>query len=92
MELCRRKKQRVVGSNKAILPHTFCVLKFLTLSNNNWTASSVLNKFISGDSRNNRTDMFYKKGVLENFTKFTRKFLCQSLFFLKKGSGTGVFL
>ena len=92
MELCRRKKQRVVGSNKAILPHTFCVLKFLTLSNNNWTASSVLNKFISGDSRNSRTDMFYKKGVLENFTKFTRKFLCQSLFFLKKGSGTGVFL
>ena len=27
--------------------------------------------------------MFYKKGVLRNFTKFTGKHLCQSLFFNK---------
>ena len=43
-----------------------------------------------------------KKGVLRNFTKFTGKHLCQSLFFskvtglspavlLKKDPGTGVF-
>ena len=28
-------------------------------------------------------DVFYKKSVLENFTKFTGKHLCQSLFFNK---------
>ena len=27
--------------------------------------------------------MFYKKGVSENFAKFTRKHLCQSLFGIK---------
>ena len=35
-EKCLRKKQ-VVGSNKVVLPRTFWVLKFLTLSNNNWS-------------------------------------------------------
>ena len=37
-----------------------------------------------------------KKGVLRNFTKFTGKHLCQSLFFNKvaglRDSGTGVLL
>ena len=53
--------------------------------------------------RRSRPEVFCKKGVLRNFTKFTGKHLCQSLFFnkvaglrtatlLKKGSGTGVFL
>ena len=28
-------------------------------------------------------EVFYKKGVLKNFTKFTGKYLCQSLFFNK---------
>ena len=28
-------------------------------------------------------EMFYKKGVLKNFAKFTGKHLCQSLFFMK---------
>ena len=44
--------------------------------------------------------MFYKKGVSENFAKFTRKHLCQSLFGIKvaglslaaRDSGTAVFL
>ena len=43
--------------------------------------------------------MFYKKGFLKNFAKFTGKHLCQSLFnkvagllYLKKDSGTDVFL
>ena len=35
---------------------------------------------ISGSSR---PEMFCKKGVLRNFAKFTRKHLCQSLFFNK---------
>ena len=42
-------------------------------------------------------DVFCKKGVLRNFTKFTGKHLCQSLFFnsvagLRHYSGRGVFL
>ena len=38
-------------------------------------------------------EVFYKKGVLRNFSKFTGKHLYQSLFFNKvAGSGTCVFL
>ena len=33
--------------------------------------------------RSSRPEMFCKKGVLRNFTKFTGKHLCQSLFFNK---------
>ena len=35
------------------------------------------------NSRSSRPEMFYKKDVLRNFTKFTGKHLCQSLFFNK---------
>ena len=49
--------------------------------------------------RSSRPELFYKKGALRNFAKFTGKRLCQSLFFnkdaglshLKRDSGTGVF-
>ena len=34
-------------------------------------------------SRNSHPEVFYKKGVLRNFEKFTGKHLCQSLFFDK---------
>ena len=34
-------------------------------------------------SRSSRPKVFCKKGVLRNFTKFTGKHLCQSLFFNK---------
>ena len=41
-------------------------------------------------------EVFCKKGALRNFTKFTVKHLCQSLFlqksYQKRDSGTGVFL
>ena len=45
-------------------------------------------------------EVFYKKGVLRNFAKLTRKHLCQNLFFnkvrsatlLKRHPGKGVFL
>ena len=33
--------------------------------------------------RSGRPGAFYKKSVLRNFAKFTRKHLCQSLFFNK---------
>ena len=38
----------------------------------------LLNSYFS---RSSRPEVFFKKGVLKNFTKFTRKRLCQSLFF-----------
>ena len=54
-------------------------------------------------SRSSHPEVFCKKGVLRNFAKFTKKHLCQSLFFnkvaglrpatlLKRDSGTGFFL
>ena len=33
--------------------------------------------------RSSRLEVFCKKGILKNFAKFTRKHLCQSLFFNK---------
>ena len=33
--------------------------------------------------RSSRPEVFCKKGVLKNFTKFTGKHLCQNLFFNK---------
>ena len=33
--------------------------------------------------RSSRPEVFWKKGVLRNFAKFTGKHLCQSLFFNK---------
>ena len=53
------------------------------------------------DSRSSRPEVFCRKGVLKNFTTFTGKYLCQSLFFnkvaglrpatlLKRVPGTGV--
>ena len=56
---------------------------------------SLLHRF-----RSTRPEMFRKKGVLNNYTKFTGKHLCQSLILkklqastlLKRDSGTGVFL
>ena len=40
----------------------------------------ILNKLIN---RSNRRRCSMKKGVLQNFAKFTGKHLCQSLFLLK---------
>ena len=34
-------------------------------------------------NRSSRGKVFYKKGVLKHFTKFTGKHMCQSLFFNK---------
>ena len=35
----------------------------------------------SGIYRSSRSQMFFKKGVLKNFAKFTEKHLCCSLFY-----------
>ena len=44
--------------------------------------------------RTNHPGVFCKKGILKKFAKFTRKHLCQSLFFNKaaRDSSTSVFL
>ena len=41
--------------------------------------------------RSSRPGVFCKIGVLRNFTKFTGKYVCQSLFFNKKETLTRVF-
>ena len=43
-------------------------------------------------NRNSRPDIFCKKGALRNFSKFTGKHLCQSLFFNKFAGLTPVTL
>ena len=40
-------------------------------------------KIFTSYCRSSGTEVFFKKGVLRNFTKFTGKHLCQSLFFNK---------
>ena len=47
---------------------------------------------VPGLQTNQPPKVFYKKGVLKNFSKFTWKHLCRSLFFNKvTGSNKGVF-
>ena len=59
--------------------------------------------YLAANTRSSHKKCSKKKGVLRNFTKFTGKHLCQSLFFnkvaglrsttlLKRDSGTGAFL
>ena len=67
-----KKKQEVVGSSKVVLPHTFCVLKLLTLSNNNWTSAIVQIKFTSGDLLN--FTLFFEDIVYQ--VCLTNVFLC----------------
>ena len=43
-----------------------------------------LNLIVFSPYRRIRSEVFYKKCVLRNFTKFTGKHLCQSLFFRKE--------
>ena len=55
-----------------------------------WTL--VFHYFVSNILRSSHRRCSVKQEFLENFAKFTRKYLCQSLFFLKKDSGACVFL
>ena len=64
-------------------PFSFVLAKF-QCHNKHWiqvifaTTKSI--HFLNGSSR---PEVLCKKGVLRNFTKFTGKHLCQSLYFLK---------
>ena len=59
-----------------------------------WFISSEKSAFTACQNffRSSRPEVLNKKGVARNFTKFTGKHLCQSIFFNKKRLGTGVFL
>ena len=48
-----------------------------------WPSSCLCSGQNRSDHRSSRQEVFCKKGVLRNFTKFTGKHLCQSLFFNK---------
>ena len=69
------------------------VIEFMLMSLGNFTEFLIEIWVISMD-RPDRTvasmssfqqspEVFYKKGVLRNFAKFTEKHLCQSLFLIK---------
>ena len=59
--------------NKLLLFVVWCPVKFIKHSNH-----EIFRKY-----RSSRPKVFCKKGCLRNFAKFTRKHLCQSLFFNK---------
>ena len=42
--------------------------------------------------RSSHPDVFFEKGILRNFSKFTGKYLCQSLIFNKTAGGTCNFI
>ena len=76
--------------------HSLLLIRFALYSAPSSSSSLLL-------LRGSRPEVFYKKGVLRNFAKFTGKHLCQGLFFnevaglgpaslLKRDAGTGVFL
>ena len=64
----------VTHINKYLFP------KFLGTSETDM--NQVLSKYIKTKQKQ-PPEVFYKKGVLRNFVKFTGKHLCQSLFFNK---------
>ena len=59
------------------------VLKFEAVIILNKSGSDRTKKKINDQCRSSRLDVFWKKGVVRNFVKFTGKHLCQSLFFDK---------
>ena len=55
----------------------------ITNSSGEFGLNRVQSKYFFKAYRSSRPELFCKKGVLRNFTKFTRKHLCQILFFNK---------
>ena len=55
-----------------------------------WQADKSLWNILS--DRSSRPEVFCEKGVLRNFSKFTGKHLCQSLFFNKVAGGACNFI
>ena len=74
-----------------------CTRKFLPLLLHFWHYNLWISGFpcwrssMPPNTKSNRPDVFCEKGVLTNFAKFTRKNLCQGLFFIK-AAGTCNFI
>ena len=79
----------------------FCSSSWIGLKSFSWLFVKLKKPFLTSTARSSHQRCSIKIGVLKNFTKFTGKHLCQSLFFnkvaglyatlLKRDSGTGVF-
>ena len=72
----KKKKNCANGTKSRKASHN--KVYFMLMATIRTSESNVSQKNIV---RNSRPEVFCKKGVLWNFAKFTRKHLCQSLFF-----------
>ena len=76
--------------NNKDIKNDFNVILMSLLLELNKSHVNLLNFF-----RSSRPEVFFKKGILRNFAKFTGKYPCQSLFLIKlqaQISGTDVYL
>ena len=53
--------------------------------------AQAMSWWVHETDRSSRPEMFCQKGFLRNFAKFTRKHLCQGVFFIKKATVAQVF-
>ena len=67
--------------NKSICARLLSVVN--TNQKRHWYTCFGYARFKCTNSRSSPLEMFYKKGVLKNFVKFTGKHRCQSLFLIK---------
>ena len=81
--------------NEATSKKSECRILWRLMQRRVWCESKKLMLgFISSINLNRQliteaaTNVFYEEGALKNFTRFTGKHLCQSLFFNKTGSAT----
>ena len=61
--------------------HNFVIFRNWGKLRTLWTSYGIFRKFLMATIRNSHQRCSVRKGVLRNFTKFTGKDLCQSLFF-----------
>ena len=83
---------KIVFLKKAIPPELFPMDLYESFQNIYFYSNSewIFIKFKY--MRSNRPEVFCKKGILRNFTEFTGKYLCQSLFFNKVAGQDPYFL
>ena len=85
-------REDVPSLSPPLVTRQFCKLQLPTMSDSSMSSSETslsssdsLDSFSNFDKlkpyRSSRLEVFCKKSVLRNFTKFTGKYLCQSLIF-----------
>ena len=74
--------------HECILPLTYVFsCEFCELFKSTCFVEDLQTAGFQTQGRSRRPEVFYEKGVLRNFAKFTGKHLCQSLFFNKVAGG-----